>query len=240
MHPDQEQLQRYLHGELTDSQATQIRGHLETCAECRATVDAAAHEEADLHALFEQLDHGRVHPSADEIPYLARRSGFYRYRRAAAVLLALGLAASAYAIPGSPVRNWVNMLLGRDTATGNEAATAIEPSSLPDLTGVEVEPGNSLIIDFVRAQSQGNAIVSLTDSATVLVRGPNGAARFTSEPGHLLIDNTGTATFYVRVPRSARHIEIRIAGQPILLKQGDSVTAARPADTTGTYALPLK
>lgn len=240
MHPDQEQLQRYLHGELPDSQGTMVREHLHVCAECRALVDAAAREEAETHALLRHLDHARVHPTAQDIPHLARRSSSYRYRRAAAILLALGLAGSVYAIPGSPVRDWVDVLLDRNDPTSKQAPPGAVPRSEPDQTGVEVEPGSSLVIDFVRRQSQGDAMVALTDSALVTVRTQNGTAIFTSDADRLLIDNTGAASYQIHLPRRAPRIEIRLGGQRIFLKQGDSITATRPADTTGTFALPLR
>src|SRR5688572_615987 len=169
MHPDLEQLQRYLHGELPPLRAEVVRKHLSACAECQARFDTAEREEAELNALFQQLDHVTAPTTVNEIVVAARKTGFNWYKRAAVVLLALGVAGTAYAIPGSPVRAWVRSLLVWNQASRPALPSAPEVEPSTDHAGIEVEPGSYLMIDFTAQQNQGDAVVSLTDSGKVII-----------------------------------------------------------------------
>ncbi len=241
MHPDQEQLQRYLHHELPASRADLIRTHLRTCAECRAQVAAAEGQEAEVNSLFEQLDHATTPITALEIALAARNSGLQRYRRAAAVLLALGLASAAYAIPGSPVPAWVRSILASSRDSAPQPQTTVPQLEPQDnQAGIDVEPGRYLVIDFDSPQTQGNAMVSLTDSGSVMIRSENSAAGFTSGPDRVVVANRGgSADFRIQIPRNAPHVEVRVGNRRIFLMQGATITADGPADAGGVYALSL-
>ena len=76
--------------------------------------EEAQREEAELNALFRVLDDPPPAVSAEALALravmdkaAARTRGSGWMRRAAAVLLVVGVAGAAYAIPGSPVRGWV-------------------------------------------------------------------------------------------------------------------------------------
>ncbi len=248
MHIDEEQIERLRHGELSRTAERSAREHLAECNDCRRRAAEAQQEEAEVHALLGEVDLPAPAVGAGAIAARARAqtqprgrardSG--RWRWAAGFLVAAGVAGAAYALPGSPVRAWVKTVVER---IGNRPEpTPPAPAATPDrrVAGIAVSPGQSLLILFASPQAVGQARVSLGDGAEVVVRAPIGAAAFTSDLDRLVIDNPGSsATFEIEIPRAAPHVEIRVKGARIFLKQGPQVTARESADESGSYSLPL-
>ncbi len=236
MHLDSEQVQRLLHGQLDGPAESAARAHLAACDACRTLLADAEREEAEVYALLRAVDHDPPPITADAVVARARGQRFGRMRWAAGAILALGVAGAAYAVPGSPVRAWVESV-GRRVA-GRASQTVIEP---PAAAGIAVAPGRQLRIVFTSYQAAGDVRVSLTDSADVSARAPAGAATFTTGGDRLVIANDeGTATFEIRIPRSAPWVEIHVGGSRVFLKRGADVTAARPADPTDVWVLPMQ
>lgn len=246
MHLDDEQVHRFLDAELDPTALTAARAHLVQCPECRGRVERARREEADLDALLEQVDHPAPTVSVEVVVAraVARETGWLR--RAAVVIATLGLAGVAYAIPGSPVRAWVDVLTGRadDRRAQEEFAPVAEaPRQTPEriAAGIAVAPGRSLVVQFTAYQAEGQVRVSLTDSALVEVRALGAGATFSSEVNRLAIANQGSgASFEIGIPRRAAQVEIRIGDRRLLLKQGDRVTAVATTGADGLYVLPLQ
>jgi hypothetical protein len=241
MHLEDEQVQRWLHGELSRPGETAVREHVARCAPCRERVAEAEREEHAVHALLRGLDHAAPPIDAQTVAASARRVrhvGWIRW--AAALVLALGLATAAYAVPGSPARAWVDAMV---RWLAGDAAPAPAPGPVPGregVAGIAVVPGRELVILFTSNQAGGQAHVSLTQGAAVVVRAVTGAATFTSDDDRLVIDNrSAAATFEIEVPVGAPWVEIRVAGNRILLKEGSRVTAGTSADPRGVYVLPL-
>jgi hypothetical protein len=84
------------------------------------------------------------------------------------------------------------------------------------------------------------ALVSLSDSAELMVRVVGGTASFSSEPERLTVTRQGPAArLELTIPRNAPLVEVWSGGQRVLLKQGTRVvTQARPGPD-GTYRLPM-
>ena len=261
MHLDERQVQRVLHGELAGAEDEAARAHLATCASCKEQVAAAEREENEIHALLGTLDHEppRIHARAfttahaAHVAHAARSSRAAWRRRAAGLLVALGAAGTAYALPGSPLPAWVDAVVerlgsladssARRPATSAPAATEPAPgprqATTESRSGIAVDPGSSLLILFARAQGEGHVEIVLSDGSAVEVLAPPAAASFTSDVNLLRIDNAGTAArFRIEVPRAAPRVEIRVAGKRIFLKEGPRITA-EPAATRGSYVLPL-
>jgi hypothetical protein len=111
----------------------------------------------------------------------------------------------------------------------------------PRGAGIAVIPGRNLLIIFTSPQTEGQALVSLTDGTDVVVRATMGAATFTSDVDRLVIDNQGsTATFEILIPRAAPRVEIRMGGDRIFLKDGLRVTTRESTDPRGPYLVPLR
>jgi len=240
MHLDDERVQRLVHGELTTDADSAARTHLASCADCARRADQARLEEQQLTALLRHLDGDPPpHVSAHEILARARtrrtRRGT-RARRAATILLALGVSGAAYAAAGAPIPAWLAGLV--DRLAGSASSPAFLPSAPDPDAGIAVVPGVALTIEFALAQARGVARITLTDEPEVVVRASGGAAAYTSDLDRLVIDNAGAAAdFYIEVPRAAPRIEIRVAGTRIFLKDGTRIEAASsdgsPVDDIG-------
>ncbi|HEY3156681.1 MAG TPA: hypothetical protein VGK76_08675 [Candidatus Eisenbacteria bacterium] len=161
-------------------------------------------------------------------------------RRVAAILIVVGIAGAAYAVPGSPVRKWVHAIAqkmgGRPGRTPGPA-----PGESPAIgSGISVLPEEKLLILFKSAQGDGQVFVSLTDGPEVQIHAPTGAASFTSSTDQLLIDvQDPSATFEVQIPRSAPWVEIQTGTGRVFLKEGQRVTTSRSKDAVGGYLFRL-
>ena len=245
MHLDEDQVQRLLHDELSAQTSTAVRDHLADCDDCRERVTKAKAEEQLVYTMLGHLDRPAPRINVRTIAARSRTPNSTRFRVAAGVLLAIGLAGAAYALPGSALRRWMDATIirvadpsprGTSGVTGDPTSQALASNA----AGIAVAPGPNLVIVFTSAQPQGYVDVSLTDDADVIVRAPIGAATFTSEADQLMIQNSGSSsTFEIQIPRAARRVEIRVGTQRLLLKEGASVFAGRSADSRGRYRLPL-
>jgi len=242
MHLDEDQLHRLLHGELPPTAARSAREHLAACAECRHRAADAEREEGEVFALLRHLDHPAPQIDAESIATQAGAHGVAWGRWAAGILLAIGLAGGAYALPGSPIPRWVESVAawigGRPSQTSLVPAPTPAPES--SVAGIAVDPGPTLLIVFTAPDAEGHARVSLTDGSKVVVRGPSGAATFTSDAGRLAIENQGSsATFEIQIPRAAPRVEIQVGGTRIFLKEGPGITTEQTMEAGDVYLLRL-
>jgi len=240
MHLDEETIQRLVDDELTPERALAARQHLAACEPCRHRANEAKAERLAAEGWLRIVDVPAPPVDMGSILRAAPRRPSHRMRWAAGFLVALGAAGAAYALPGSPVRAWVDdavhWVSGR-----REAETSVPPSrgpepSMPTVAGISVAPGRHLVVVFVRRQEGASVRVSLNDGADVRVTGPSGSASFVSEAERLVIDNRPMpVAFDVRIPRAAPRVEIQVAGERILLKEG----AVLVPDVGSPVVLPL-
>jgi hypothetical protein len=243
MHLEDEQIQRLLHGELSRSVETSVREHVTGCTRCRDLVGEAEREETAVFALLRSIDHPAPRIDAGAVASRARVRHVGWIRWAAGALLTLGLASAAYAAPGSPVPGWVEAIarwVAGDSAAEPDPRAGAGEGGEAAVAGVAVVPGREFVILFTSPQAEGQAQVSFTDSAAVVVRALHGAATFTSDADRLVIDNRGpAATFEIQIPRTAPLVEIQVDGSRIFLKEGSRVTTEASADPRGVYLVPL-
>ena len=241
MHLTEEQLQRVLHGEATGVAAP---SHLTDCSVCRAQLDRAREDESEILALLTTVDQEPQGLSAEGVALMARGRAAGRQPRrfpwAAAILLACLLGGIAYAITSTPVRSWFAKVRANPTdapATVDSAAGREAPSRL---SGIAVDPGDGLAISFEQPARGSRVQVRLADQSQVMVEAPDGAARFTSAPGRLLVTVvTDSALVQVTIPRGAPRVEIFSQGRRLLLQQGGTVEVSSPATPDGGYVIPL-
>jgi len=271
MHLDEAAIQSLLVGESSPEREEAARAHLSSCSECGARWAAAEREALEIAARLQSLDQpappvtlaelmAKARPpeaapearSQERVPR-ARQRPHRWLRRAAAVLVALGLLRGAYAMPGSPLPKWVASVVERVTkperpapAPDHTPEPPAESQSPPvpavgsGMSGIAVAPGRSLLILFQKPAGEGEIQVSLVDGAEVEVRAPIGAASFTSQADRILIDHpTSAAVFEVSIPRAAPRVEIQVDGRRLFLKEGAAVTTATPAGAGANYVLPL-
>lgn len=243
MHLDEETVQRFLHGELPRSEELGARSHLSECDDCRRRFSEAEREEAETRALLAKLDTAEILLDAQTIAGRARSRRSRPLARAAGILLAVGVAGAAYAMPGSPVREWVRdvaaWIEGRQGLTHSSPGVSATPE--PSTAGIAVDPGSRLVVAFDAPSAGGSARIQITEDAEVKVRAPGGAASFTSAPGRLVIQSLrAPITFEIDIPRAAPLVEIDVDGRLVFLKKGPSITPGRgAADSLGGYLLHL-
>ena len=243
MHLDDERLERLLHGELAEDDSAAARSHLLACAECRARFAAAERDEREVFDLIGAVDHPVPTVAVGTILERAgaRRRTWHRWAAAAVLVLALG--GAAYALPGSPLRRWVDAAMERVAGGG---PGGIVPDPVPvdappeDGAGIAVAPGAGLLIEFVGPEVGGSARIVLSDATEVMIRAPTGAATFRAEAERVAVHRSGTrARFDIEIPRSAPRVEVRVGTRRIFLKEGTRTTADMPLGPDGAWILML-
>ena len=237
MHLDEERAQRLLHGELAAAEEASVRAHLADCSDCRDAVVRLGEEENRIFARLKLLDRpGSSGPVSAEAVMArgAARSDEWR-RWAAVVVVAIGIAGAAYAIPGSPWRRWIDGIAPR--AAPPQAPQA--PKAVAEFAGVAVAPGPRLAIVFTRAESRSRVVVRVVDGGEVVVRAPSGAATYTSDVGRVVVDNGSAAEFEVAIPRSAARVEIRVGATILFVREGGRSRASGPLEGNGPFTLSL-
>lgn len=244
MHLTDEQVQRFVDGQIPVADRRVLEQHIAPCGECRDRLTFAKRETEEVLGRLLAVDHPVPAVDAKMLIGLARRRrprpGFGRW--AAAVLLTFGLAGVAYATPGSPLPRWIKTLSTWIRPESDQPANPVEshPTPAPASAGISLVPGEKLAILFQLGGSGGSARVSLTDGGEVVVRAGSGAAGFTAGDDQLVVVARGdTASFEVEIPRSAPRVEILVGGHRVLLKAGDRITTAAPSDPDGSYRLSL-
>jgi hypothetical protein len=236
MHLEADQIQRVLHGEL-GGQEGDVTRHLSECAQCRHRVDEARQEEQRTFDLLRRLDHPAPVLAPDELAVGGRWLAMWG-KRAAGIVLALGVAGAAYAAPGSPLPRWVEQVAERIRGTPSHAPET--PPAPPAVAGIAVTPGERFTIAFAEPQVRGEATVSLTDGRDVSVRARGGVATFTSGADELSVTNRGSVADYeIELPRGAGRIEIRVGSRRVLLQENGRVVIPAAADSLGRYRLNL-
>ena len=251
MHLDEEQVQRLLHGEVPPQAASDAREHVAGCTDCRRRLAEAERQENEVDALLRAVDDPlppRI--SAEAVVARAQQAGvaagagaggpdFAWLRRAAGVVVVVGIAGAAFALPGSPVRKWVHAIVQK--MGGRPGPTPGAPGDSAAIgAGISVLPEQKLLILFKSAEGDGQVFVSLTDEPEVQVHAPTGAASFTSSADQLLIDvQDASATFEVEIPRSAPWVEIQTGTGQVFLKEGERVTTKGSKDAVGGYLFRL-
>jgi hypothetical protein len=241
-HLDEERIQRLLDRELTSTEEAAARGHAELCIACARRISEARGEAAEVRSLLSRLDS----PAPALEIGLARvvREGVREKappwgRWVAGFALAFAVAGIAYALPGSPVRGWMDAVVqSMRGQPGGEVPNPGTPTpDPPPVGGIAVAPGSNLVIRFTSPQPEGRARIVLTDGPDVVVRAPTGSATYESGNDLLVIDNRGpSATFEIEIPRSALRVEVRLEDSRLFLKDG---ARAEPPLPTTPIELPL-
>jgi hypothetical protein len=191
-----------------------------------------------IDVLLRVLDHPVPDVTAEAIARRASRRGL-PLRWAAGVLLALGAAGAAFALPGSPLHRWV-VGLAEDRSGGPGAPRTPVPSQEDrGSAGIAVDPGQTLLVVFEGPRT-GDVRVTLDDREDLVVRALAGTASFTSENTRLVIGSRdSTGSFSIRIPRAAPRVEIRVRESRLFLKEHERVVSAVTPDSSGVYALRL-
>src|SRR4051812_38556057 len=198
MHLDAERLQRLLDRELEPDAATAIRDHLDSCEPCRGWVAVAEREVAEAYRLLGALDRPAPRLDPADVMHGSGR-GLAWGRRAALVVLGLGLAGVAYAAPGSPVPAWLRAITAEMRPTPAPPVTApAAPIHNGDsaASGIAVSPGERLTVTLPSPAAGALAYVSLGDSTDLAVRVVSGTALFSSGIHRLAVETFDSSAVF--------------------------------------------
>ena len=231
-HVDNESIELFLSGELSESEARAMRDHLARCRACARRVEAARQEDQEIGALLSVLDHPVPQVRAEDVMRRARRR-WLRPGIAAAGIVLLVVAGAASALPGSPVRRWLAELFERLQETPAQQSPPLGISG-----GISVIPTAGFELVFVAAQRSGVLVVSLTDEDELAVRASGAVPGYSVAPERVRVENAGSAADYeVLVPRSAESVRIRVGDLVVFSKQRGSISSAAGPDARGRYVL---
>jgi hypothetical protein len=242
VHVDEERIQRLLHGELGRADEAAVRAHLAGCEECSRRLAAMTRDEERVGSLLRALDRPAPRVDVGAIARLADARSPRIPRWAAGVVLVLGLAGVAYALPGSPLPRLVDAVVewakGRQDPLSPGAGDAVPPSS--SAAGIAVSPGERFTILFQTPNARGEILVRLTPGSEVEIRAPRGAATFTAGENQLVVDGRGIPTAYeIDVPATATRVEILAGKDRVFLKEGSRVTTSLPPGAVPPYRLAI-
>ena len=237
-HLDDGLLQALLDRELDAAAAGPARLHVESCAECRGRLKSLRQGAELLERVLPALDHALAPIPAEHVIARARGGGeqerHHRLRWAAVIALMVVGAGALYAVPGSPLRRWIDRLVRHPVEEKNAATGAT--------AGIALPAGDRFRIVFaVTPSSAGTVTIRLTDDSIVEARRLDGTARFVAELEGLRIEMSGTtADIAIGIPRAAPWVEVSADGRRIFLKDGAHIVTAAAPDSLGRYMLVLR
>jgi anti-sigma factor RsiW len=214
MHLDDRVMQQLVDREALDDRAS-IEHHLAHCPACRDRLAAARAEDVRIGHLLSALDEPMPTVSSTTVLSEAMRTPTRVWlRRAAVLVVSIGLSAVAYAFPGSPLPRWL----------GRQPARAIAPQPVPtqarpaDVSGIAVSADEPVTVIFVSELPASRIRIMETDERQLAVRGSDAAATFSYDPGRVLVSGYVTsAQFDVIIPRTAMEVTVQV-GERVLFR----------------------
>lgn len=196
-----------------------------------------------LHALDAPVE--RV--SADVIIQQARaRAAQRRWRFAAAAVVMLAASAAA-ALPGSPVRSWVESVLrgaaGADAphTLKPDLGTPAVPTTPPDSRGVAIFIADSAEVAFTGSQDTGEVVIRFIDAAELRIRSADSLAGYQVRRSGILINNVGShASHVVDVSDRASYVRVLANGRTIFERRGRQVVVGPSPRGDGSYVVTLR
>lgn len=257
MHASDDILLAFLDREVEAGERYEIGEHLDRCEACAARLAelraASHHTREALEALdvgppwsgmpARLADAASGEAEAESIRPIATAPSTRRARRlsgramAVAASLVLLLAAGAWAIPGSPIRDW----LSRSAAVVAElfgsggAETAVVGTQDDAGSGVFVEPLNGEVRVSVHGPDAGALVrISVTDAAHASVRATGG--RYRVGPGSIeILEPSGEIA--IEIPRATSEARVEIDGHVVVRKQGEDLYMTAAADSSASQIL---
>jgi hypothetical protein len=244
MHLDIEALERLLHDELDPRQGAEARRHLDACPECRERLADARRREDRIFGLLEALDHEppaarpawSAGTSAEREPARDRPAW---QRLAASVAFVVAAGGVLYALPGSPLREWIAGPDADERGTVDRDSSPRE-NGAEELSGLSALPEGPYEIAFSARQSSGGIRVELSSAPEVRIRIVGEPVGLESGPDRLIVSNAGSRSSYeIRLPADGPAVTLLLAGETVFRKEGDRVETPSDPDPSGAYRIDL-
>jgi hypothetical protein len=227
-------------GAMPGASGEAARRHVLECAACARQLERWREDEEHTARLLTLIDHPAPPVSVDALIARARQHrARWRVPIAAGIAAALIAGAAAAAVPGSPVRRYVERVLTA-VRPGAPRRTPIdrrapEPGAV---SGIAFVPARSVDVTFREVQSAGSIRITVGDSPTLRVTHAGGTAGYELTDDGVVIDNAHSgASYQVSVPQSAPLVRVRAGDHVVFTKQGARITAAVAPDRGGAYVI---
>ena len=245
-HIAEHELLEYLDRELTIDRRAEVDRHVQECAACGAQLEGLRAVSQGFTAALQQFD---VSPYYGFDAVLARRkSQGQRYlplralAKAAVLVFVIG-GAGAAAIPGSPVRAWVEdawsgakSLLGGAAAEHPPPSTdaIVPPDRAAERAGIAVPLVDGQVrIDIKNAAPDALVRVVVTAGREAAVTAESASYRTGS--GWIEVLNAGPGIIRIELPRGAASAVVSVDGAPKVVKEGANLRLLTPAaDASGS------
>ncbi|MFW6206290.1 MAG: anti-sigma factor family protein [Gemmatimonadota bacterium] len=227
-------VQALLDGELPPDERDQATAHLAGCASCREIRDELARANAVFSEAVAALD-VEVRPARR--PEAARSGWRLTTPFVRAAVLVLLLAAAASAIPGSPVRGWIESVVTPRTPTVVPEVVTPVPEVLqpaPDAApaGVALSPVGAVEI-VVSGLEDTSILLVETDEPEVstTVAATERDPVFRTGPGRIEVTDGVGGRLTVALPRSLASVRLVVDGQLYAEKEAGTLTVHVPGET---------
>lgn len=248
-HLDEGRLQALLDGELSEEEVKTAEAHLASCERCGVELAVLREGSLVLTAALSLLDDPRGEARVGAfVPPAARRSGrnaALALPRAAAILL-IGVAAAAAAMPGSPVREWIERrdevtAVPVDSGSGEEFEVSGSGTGDSPRAGVSVEPAaGHLRIVLIRPSPDLRIRATITDSPRggAYATGRSVNARFSTGLGVVEVIDASGGELLLEIPARATSATVELDGETYLEKDGGQLRLlVASGDSSGTEVI---
>jgi hypothetical protein len=249
-HIARHELLEYLDRELPADRRAEVAQHVEDCSACGAELAGVRAVSHGFTAAVQRFD---VTPDYGFDAVIARRKSrgqrhvALRALAKAAVLVFVVGGAGAAAIPGSPVRAWVDdawsgakSLLGIAAETPSPEAVAVEPLERSrEAAGIAVAPVDGRVrIDIQDAAPDARVRIVVTAGTDAAVTAEG--ARYRTGAGWIEVLGAGPGIIRVELPRDAAAAIVSVDGEAKVVKEGANLRLLAPAADSSASELEFR
>jgi hypothetical protein len=236
-HLDDGTLQAFLDDELPACPRAEVAEHLLGCEQCHESYESLAQANAVFTQSVSVLDvePPARSPAAGALGGRTRRSTA-TFVRAAGLVLALAAAASA-AVPGSPVREWIERAVeppAPEPAPVVPVVVEVEEPAAPAPSGVAIRPSSSgrLLVALIDLEDMEIRLESTNAAmASVSVVGAEREPTFSTGSGRVEVRNGAGGTVHVRLPAGVDGARVEVDGSLYAANRDGRLRTRVAADT---------
>lgn len=239
MHPSETTLLALVQGELSGAPLSAVLAHLEHCSDCEMKACEQLRADDEIATLLSLLDHPTP---VLQPPVIARPSRAGRLRRAAvaAAVTALGAVATAAALPGTRVHEWLRSRWPAAVQASGPSAGRPAPVSQESIGGITVPVASELTVIFRGPQDTGALTVRVTDRPDATFRSWGGEVAYQVGDGRIAVDNRHPARQYaLEIPPTLRRLTVVLGDRIVFQKEGTQLGGGGTPNTAGAYSIPL-
>jgi anti-sigma factor RsiW len=212
----------YLDGELSHGERASVQTHLTLCPDCVARLETLRARAGRFSRALAAVDRPppQIEPALGRTASRLAVPGSLLKAAAALLLIAVGAAA---AVPGSPVRRWVEHSVqevrGLLSGASADAGTGQAASKRAAAAGVAVQTADGAVrVVLIDVHPETVLEVRLVggDEATVSAAG----GRFSTGPGWIEVRGAGPDSVRIALPETARTARVEVHGRTVVEKEG--------------------